>query len=129
MTAACSVPVNWQAIAQGQNGLWMREIELWTIGIILSAIVYGGVLSLNLFYFPLLLKSSYDISRRMRIFLLIYTALMVVISTVYMITTSIVFESSMTRGENCNGIFVRGFCLTFASWGADGFMVGQIPSR
>ena len=60
----------------------MREIELWMIGIILSAIVYGGVLSLNLFYFPLLLKSSYDISRRMRIFLLIYTALMVVISTV-----------------------------------------------
>jgi len=117
----CSVPVDWPTIAQ-------EQIELLMMGIILSAVVYGSLLSLTLSYLSLLLKSSYDISRRMRIFLLVYFTFMVAISTVYMVTISIVLMSSlsMTKSEsddNCNGILARGFCITFASWGADGFML------
>ena len=118
-TSRCSVTVDWQTIAH-------EQIKLWIVGIILSAIVYGNLLSLSLSYFSLLLKSSYDISRRMRIFFMAYFTFMVAISTVYMVTISIILMSTMTKSdsdENCSGILARGFCITFASWGADGFMV------
>jgi len=117
-----------------------RQLELWMISVILSAMAYGGVLSLTLSYIPLLLKTSYDISRRRRIFLLVYVIFMVAISTVHVITTIVALKASVPAGddkdESCGGMFILGlspdwfqngdmggFCITFASWGADGFML------
>lgn len=110
-------------------------LELWMIGVIVSAVVYGGVLFLSLSYIPLLLKTSNDISRRMRNFLLIYVTLMVTFSTVYLITmiftlTRAIFSypyhsnSAMQSYLFQNGL-VGSMCTTFASWGADGFMVSK----
>ena len=65
------------------------------IGVIISAIIYGGVLSLTLSYGLLLLKTSYDISRRMRTFLLVYIIFMVALSTVYIIATIIALRNSI----------------------------------
>ncbi|KAF8809300.1 hypothetical protein BYT27DRAFT_7094663 [Phlegmacium glaucopus] len=108
--------------------------ELWMIGVIISAMVYGVVLSLTLSYIPLLLKTSYDISRRMRNFLLEYVTFMVAFSTVYIITIIIALRNSMFGGPlsrfNCdlvpftleNGI-PGVMCTMLASWGADGFML------
>jgi len=102
-------------------------LELWMIGVIVSAIVYGGVLSLTLSYGPLLLKTSHDISRRMRNFLLVYVTFMVAMSTVYIIATTIDLRNSMfgnmTVPEDQFMSISTGLCIRFASWGADGFMV------
>jgi len=128
----CIVSLAWQTIAHD-------ELELWMIGVILSAMVYGGVISLTLSYFPLLLRTSYDISRRMRIFLLVYVTFMVAISTVYIITIIIALRNSVpVDGSNNNDLcgamfgispdwfqngYAGGYCITFANWGADGFML------
>jgi len=105
------------------------------IGVIVSAIVYGGVLSLTLSYGSLLLKTSYDISRRMRKFLLVYVTFMVAMSTVYIIATIIALRNNLFGGlggtampviPSCQNEFpgtLTALCIMFTSWGADGFMV------
>ena len=107
-------------------------LESGMIGVIISAIVYGGILALTLSYIPLLLKASNDISRRMRNFLLVYVILMVAISTVYIITiivalTHSVFHPSSFQSEVYlfQNRLAGALCITFASWGADGFMVSK----
>jgi len=106
-------------------------LKLWMIDVIISAIIYGGVLSLSLSYVPLLLKTSNDISRRMRKILLVYVTLMVGFSTVYLITMIISLTCNIfgyvdplaySSDWFQNGL-VGAVCLTFASWGADGFML------
>ena len=121
---------------QLSNGVYQPGVaiylELWMIGVIISAMVYGGVLSLSFAYVPLLLKTSHDISRRMRNFLLVYVAFMVTISTVYIITMIIAltrsifyqFDPSETGYLFQNGL-VGALCTTFANWGADWFMVSK----
>lgn len=115
-------------------------LELWLIGIILSAMVYGGVLSLTLSYLTLL-KTSYTISRRMRSFLLAYVTLMVGISTAYIITSIIAVRDNIPFSDSYCSIFActlgsridsrsqDGFesvlCIMLASWGADAFMVSK----
>ena len=114
-------------------------LELGMIGVIISAIVYGGILTLSVSYVPLLLRTSNDISRRMRNFLLLYVILMVAISTTYMTTATAtltrsvfsdpnLFESSSTSYLFENG-FVGAACTTLASWGADGFMVSRFNQK
>jgi hypothetical protein len=110
---------------------------LWTIGVILSAIVYGGVLFLAVHYVHLL-KTSNNISRRMRNFLWIYVTFMVANSTIYMITISIALVQTLSEIGNplypgtTVYYFENGFwgamSTTFASWGADGFMVRILKS-
>ena len=115
------------------------SLKVIRLGVIISAMLYGGVATLALTYIPLLLKTSQTISRRMRNFLLAYVTFMVTASTIYTITLIIAF----TIGQNIldNGpfqfpgdwfnplIFPNGFagtlCLAFTSWGADGFMVSS----
>lgn len=115
-------------------------LELWLIGIILSAMVYGGVLSLSLSYLSLL-KSSYTISRRMRYFLLVYVTFMVAISTAHIITSIIAVRDNIPFSGTYCTIFAcalgsridtwsqDGFesvlCIMLASWGADAFMVSK----
>ena len=115
--------------------------ELWTISVILSAMAYGAVLSLTLSYVSLLLKTSYDISQRMRIFLLVYVMFMFAMSTVYIIIIINAFRTSLpiySSVKNCDSLLdllykmsylqnglASVFCITFASWGADGFMVSK----
>ena len=112
-------------------------LELWMIGVIISAMVYGGVLSLSFSYVPLLLKTSHDISRRMRNFLLVYVAFMVTISTVYIITMIIALTRSIfyasanpfvpsAFGYFFQNVLVGALCITFANWGADWFMVSKV---
>ena len=117
------------------------ELEGWTISVILSAMAYGAVLSLTLSYVSLLLRTSYDISRRMRIFSLVYVMFMLAMSTVYIIiiitalrTSLSVFSSAKDCGSlsdllyNMNYLqngLAGAFCITFANWGADGFMVSK----
>lgn len=106
-------------------------LKLWMIGVILSAFVYGGVFFLSLSYVPLLLKTSSDISRRMRNFLLVYVAFMVTIGGIDIITTSISLTRTIFQAGDSNtrtiysfqNEFVGALCTIFASWGADGFMV------
>jgi len=102
-----------------------------TLGVIFSAMVYGGVAVLTVTYIPLLLGTSHTISRRMRNFLLAYVTFMVAISTVNTVTLIIAFLS-LLRVEGAsldmdNGAFLNGLagqlCITLANWGADGFMV------
>jgi hypothetical protein len=108
-------------------------LELWMIGVIVSAVVYGGILTLTFSYVPLLLKTSQGISRRMRNFLLVYVTFMVGISTVYIITTIIALTRTIFYDINYyhdkylfrNGL-VGAICTTFANWGADGFMVSKL---
>ena len=110
--------------------------ELITLGIIISAMVYGGVATLVLTYISLLLKTSHAISRRLRNFLLAYVIFMVAISTVNTVTLIIAFtigRNILPFGNSGTGntinllTFPNGMagalCVTFASWGADGFMV------
>ncbi|KAF8815158.1 hypothetical protein BYT27DRAFT_7156093 [Phlegmacium glaucopus] len=111
--------------------------EILTLGVLISVMVYGGVAALALTYIPLLLKTSHTISRRMRNFLLAYVAFMVTTSTVNTVTLIIAFTIGRTILQisspyGGNGIenlsaFPNGFagavCVTFASWGADGFML------
>ena len=105
------------------------QIEISLVAFILSILVYGSMLSLAVPLVHLLLKSSYEISRPRRIFLLIYVMFMAAISTVYMVITSIVLKTAGGFGDKCFDIFVRGLCIVFSSWGADGFMVGQNSQR
>ena len=104
-------------------------LKIWMVSTTISAMAYGGVLSLALAYIPLLLETSYDIPRRMRNFLLLYVAFMIAISTIYTITMVIPLINNTFAVFNPgnsyvfpNG-FLGGFCVIFASWGADGFMV------
>ncbi|KAF8811730.1 hypothetical protein BYT27DRAFT_7336054 [Phlegmacium glaucopus] len=105
-------------------------LELWMIGVIVSAVVYGGILTLTLSYIPLLLKTSQSISRRMRNFLLLYVTFMVGLSTVYIITMIIALTYTIFYGFDYhhgryffqNGL-VGAICTTLANWGADGFML------
>ena len=120
-------------------GEWL---DPWMMGVILSAMVYGGVLFLTLPYIPLLLKDSYNITRRMRICLLAYVIFMVTISTVYIITVIIALNKAMPYGglrynigSDCSEIypiavqFQTGLagkpCIILASWGSYGFMVSK----
>ena len=121
------------------------NLELWTISVILSAMAYGPVLSLTLSYVSLLLKTSYDISRRTRIFLLVYVMFMLAMSTVYITIIITTLKSSLSiyspTNKDCgllldlsykisyfqNGL-ASAFCITFASWGADGFMVSKFQN-
>ena len=116
--------------------------EILTIGVIISAMVYGGVATLFLTYISLLLKTSHAISPRLRNFLLAYVVFMVSISTVNTITLIIAFtigrnilpfgdSNSGTTGNAINLLtFPNGMagalCVTLASWGADGFMVSLL---
>jgi magnesium-transporting ATPase (P-type) len=115
--------------------------EIFKLGIIISTMVYGGIATLVLTYISLLLKTSHAISRRLRNFLLAYVVFMVAISTVNTVTLIIAF----TIGRNIlpfgkpgtlagnmidlltfpNGM-AGALCVTFASWGADGFMVSLL---
>ena len=110
--------------------------EILTLGIIISAMVYGGVATLVLTYIPLLLKTSHTISRRLRNFLLAYVVVMIATSTVNTVTLIIAFtigRDILPFGNSGTGdeidllAFPNGMagalCVTFASWGADGFMV------
>ena len=107
------------------------------LSVIVSAMLYGCVVTLALTYIPLLLKTSDTISRRMHNFLLAYVTFMVIASTVFTITLIIAF----TIGHNIlvgpfaiddfeqlnfpNG-YVGSSCQAFTSWGADGFMVSLL---
>ena len=129
------VPLYWPALLYEENKLWM-------IGIILSAVIYIGLLSLALSYVPLLLKNSCVNSRGMRIFLLIYVVFMVTVSTVYIVTAIIALKKSLPVDYSNalwnndtadpdwfqNG-YAGGVCITFASWGADGFMASKFSQR
>ena len=113
------------------------DSKIFALGVIFSAMLYGVVATLSLTYIPLLLKTSHTISRRMRNFLLAYVSFMVAASTVNTVTLIIAFavgQSIFNYGSGNttdNGLdlvtFPNGLagalCLTFASWGADGFMV------
>ena len=105
------------------------ETKISLVAFIFSALVYGGMLSLTMPLVRLLLKSSYEISRRKRIFLLIYVTFMAAISTAYMVITSIVLKTAGGLGNKCFDILARGLCIVFSSWGADGFMVSQNSQR
>ena len=108
------------------------EFKIFALGVIFSAMLYGVVATLALTYIPLLLKTSHTISRSMRNFLLTYVTLMVAVSTFSTVTLIVAF----TIGHNIfdyggqagdlvlfpNGL-AGALCITFASWGADGFMV------
>ena len=98
--------------------------------------VYGGVAALVLTYIPLLLNTSHTISRRLRNFLLAYVVVMIATSTVNTVTLIIAFtigRNILPFGNSGTGdeidllAFPNGMagalCVTFASWGADGFMV------
>jgi len=115
------------------------NFELLTKGVVVSAMIYGAVLSLTLSYAPLLLKTSYDISRRMRNFLLVYVTSMVVVSSVYIFTVIIAIRNGMFGGTNdgCSTSAIvpvilsfrnelpGALCIMLASWGVDGFMVSR----
>ncbi|KAF8804866.1 hypothetical protein BYT27DRAFT_7105929 [Phlegmacium glaucopus] len=104
-------------------------LDLELIGIIISAMIYGGALSLSLSYVPLLLTTSQNISRRMRNFLLVYVTFMVAISTVYIITKTIILTQGIFHIHRPNPLFyfqignVDSTCTILANWGADGFML------
>jgi hypothetical protein len=116
--------------------------EILTLGIVISAMVYGGVATLVLTYISLLLKTSHAISRRLRNFLLAYVVVMVATSTVNTVTLIIAFtigRNILPFGNSGTGdgfdllVFPNGMagalCVTFTSWGADGFMVSFIDSN
>jgi hypothetical protein len=110
--------------------------KIFALGVIISAMLYGGVATLSLTYIPLLLKTSHTISRRMRNFLLAYVTFMVATSTINTVTLIIaftighsIFGYGIDNGFDLftfpNGL-VGSLCVTFASWGADGFMVSLL---
>ncbi|KAF8812849.1 hypothetical protein BYT27DRAFT_7132232 [Phlegmacium glaucopus] len=101
------------------------EFELQMIGVIVSAVIYGGILSLGLSYIPLLLTTSQNNSRRMRNFLLVYVTLMVAISTMYIITATIALTTKVYDifAYNRQIEILDSTCITLANWGADGFML------
>ena len=128
MLTPCVEPVDWQ-VYYAHHHDEQTETEISLVAFIFSALVYGGMLFLTMPLVHLLLKSSYEISRPRRIFLLIYVMFMAAISTVYMVITSIVLKTAGGFGDKCFDMFVRGLCIVFSSWGADGFMVGQNSQR
>ena len=108
------------------------------LGVIISAMLYGGVATLALTYIPLLLKTSHTISRRMRNFLLAYVTFMVTTSTVNTVTLIIAFAIGHSILNNADSGFdlatfpnglIGALCITFANWGADGFMVSLLELR
>ena len=123
----------------GQEPVSKSDVKIVELGVIFSAMLYGCVVTLALNYIPLLLKTSHTIPRVMRNFLLVYVTFMVAVSTVNTVTLIIAFalgrnifkmDTSFDAPPD-NGlspdIFPNGLagalCVTFASWGADGFMV------
>ena len=112
------------------------------LGIIISAMLYGGVAALALTYTPLLLKTSPTISRRMRNFLLAYVTFMVTVSTVNTVTLIIAFAIGhtilyiddltgyilATLDASPNGL-AGPMCIAFAGWGANGFIVSFFLKR
>ena len=111
------------------------------LGVIISAMLYGVVATLAITFIPLLLKTSHTISRRMRNFLLGYVTFMVTASTVNTITLIFAFTighrifNDVNLAYNVldlvtfpNGL-AGSLCVTFASWGADGFMVSLLKQR
>ena len=112
------------------------DAKIFALGVIISAMLYGVVATLALTYIPLLLKTSHTISRRMRNFLLAYVTFMVATSTVNTVTSIIaftvghgIFDYGSLVADNGldlvtfpNGL-AGALCVTFTSWGADGFMV------
>ena len=113
-------------------------LKVWIVSTIISAMAYGGVVSLALSYIPLLLKTSNDISRSMRNFLLFYVTFMVAVSTIYIITMTVALTNNMFFPLDWSKevyVYQNGrwgeFCVTLASWGADGFMVSilKIPEE
>lgn len=77
-------------------------LKVWIVSTIISAMAYGGVVSLALSYIPLLLKTSNDISRYMRNFLLFYVTFMVTVSTIYIIMMTVALTNDMDwRKEVC----------------------------
>ena len=111
------------------------DFKVLALGVIISAMLYGGVATLALSYIPLLLQTSHTMSRRMRNFLLAYVTFMVAVSTVNTVTLIIAFTIGRSILNTCSkagnelnlATFPNGFagalCLSFSSWGADGFMV------
>ena len=124
-----------------QTQTTQSELRIIGLGVIFSAMLYGVVATLALTYIPLLLNTSHTISRRMRNFLLAYVTFMVTASTVDMITLIVAFtigHGIFNNGSQAvNGLdlvtFPNGLagalCVTFASWGADGFMVSILKQR
>ena len=111
--------------------------KVWIISTIISAMVYGGVLSLALSCIRLLIKNSNESSRCMCKFFLLYVAFMVTISTIYTITMVIgllnlnrfgtpLSDPGWTYPEYQPYAFPNGYvgiiCVTVATWGADGMM-------
>ena len=117
--------------------------KIMALGVVISAMLYGGVATLALSYIPLLVETSHTISRRMRNFLLLYVIFMVALSTVNTVTLIIAFTIGRTilnYGGQVADLFdlitfpnglAGALCVTFASWGADGFMVrlSQVTKR
>ena len=107
------------------------------LGVVISAMLYGGVATLTLTHIPLLLKTSHTISRRMRNFLLAFVTFMMTVSTINTFTLIIAFTTGLFLNSDAliwhtdhlvvTAILPNGFsgilCITFASWGANGFIV------
>ena len=129
------------SIDDGLEPNTQSELRIIGLGVIFSALLYGVVATLTLSYIPLLLKTSHTISRRMRNFLLAYVTFMVTASTVNTVTLIVAFTINHGIFNNGsladNGLdfitFPNGLagalCVTFASWGADGFMVSLLKQR
>ena len=130
--SSTSLPAGWNQAATGY-------LKVWITSTVISAMAYGGMVSLTLSYIPLLLKTSNDISRRTLKFLLLYAAFMLTISTTYMITMAVTltknmflpFDLKVDTSLNLDTYFVQngvwgGVCVILASWGADGFMVRHL---
>ena len=115
------------------------DVKIVELGVIFSAMLYGVVVTLALNYIPLLIKTSHTIPRLMRNFLLVYVTFMVAVSTVNTVTLIIAFAigrnifkldtgfdappgNELSPDTFPNGL-AGALCVTFASWGADGFMV------
>ena len=114
-------------------------LKLWIISTIISAMVYGGVLSLALSCIRLLIKNSNESHRCLYKFFLLYVAFMVTISTLYTITMVIGLLNLNRFGtptlpdptwgpiDQPFYAFPNGYvgitCITVATWGADGMIV------
>lgn len=121
----------------------VQIVFLSTIGVIVSAMIYGVIISLTLAYIPLLIKTSRSMSLFMRNFLLTYVVVMTMFSTLFMITAIRLVsinllavpgetllasspESPITYRFESSGPFTD-ICFVLTSWGADGFMASIFP--
>ena len=107
------------------------------LGVILSAMLYGCVVTLALNCIPVLFQTSHTLPRHMRNLLLVYVTFMVAVSTINMVTLIIAFaigQNILTSNKDLdsesdlnNLVYPNGyageFCSIFASWGGDAFMV------